>query len=95
MSNGCPPPRIDPSSPRIEPFYLKMREQGMVLLAHTGKVGRFPADARSLGTSAAQALDLGNRRGATAPPSAKASTWKVLGEGTQLDLLLRLMDEPR
>ncbi len=92
---------IDPSSPRIEPFYRKMREYGMVLLAHTGEeLAVFSGGRQEFGNPLLlrKPLDLG--------VSVVALHSASFGKSIDLDspgqesvpsfnLLLRLMDEPR
>jgi mannonate dehydratase len=92
---------IDPSNPRIAPFYLKMREHGMVLLAHTGEeLAVFSGGRQELGNPLLlrQPLDLG----VTVVALHCASFGKSIDLDSpgrervpSFDLFLRLMDEPR
>jgi len=92
---------IDPSSPRIEPFYLKMREHGMVLLAHTGEeLAVFSGEGQEFGNPLLlrKPLDLG----VTVVALHSATFGKSIDLDSpgrervpSFDLLLRLMDEPR
>lgn len=91
---------IDPSDPRIDPFYLKMREYGMVLLAHTGEELAVFSSSQELGNPLLlrRPLDLG----------VTVVALHCASYGTSIDLdsparkrvpsftlFLRLMDEPR
>lgn len=92
---------IDPSSPRSDAFYLRMRELGMILLCHTGEESAFAATAgQELGNPLLlrRPLDLGVRVVALHAASD--------GEFTDLDdprgrcvpafeLLVRMMENPR
>lgn len=92
---------IDPSDPRIDPFYDRMAELGVVLLSHAGSEQAVETrEQQALGNPLRlrRALD----RGVTVIVGHCAS----LGEGRDLDhpkqplvtnfkLFLRLMDEPR
>jgi mannonate dehydratase len=92
---------IDPSSPRIESFYLKMREHGMVLLAHTGEeLAVFSGGRQEFGNPLLlrKPLDMG----VTVVALHSASFGKSIDLDSpgrervpSFDLLLRLMDEPR
>ncbi|MBP1751652.1 MAG: amidohydrolase 2 [Geobacteraceae bacterium] len=92
---------IDLSNPRIESFYLKMREQGMVLLAHTGEeLAVFSGGRQEFGNPLLlrNPLDLG----VTVVALHSASFGKsidldspVREKVPSFDLFLRLMDEQR
>lgn len=92
---------IDPSSPRNEPFYRKMREHGMVLLAHTGEeLAVFSGGRQELGNPLLlrKPLDLG----VTVVALHSASFGKSIdldspgrGRVPSFELFMRLMNEPR
>lgn len=92
---------IDPSSPLTEPFYRKMREYGMVLLAHTGEeLAVFSGEHQELGNPLLlrKPLDMG----VTVVALHSASYGKHVdleSPGREavpsFDLFLRLMDEPK
>lgn len=92
---------IDPSSPLTEPFYRKMREFGMVLLAHTGEeLAVFSGGRQELGNPLLlrKPLDMGVR--VVALHSASFGKSIDLDSPGRLkvpsfDLFLRLMDDPR
>jgi mannonate dehydratase len=90
---------IDPSSPLTEPFYLKMREHGMVLLAHTGEELAVFAGGQELGNPLLlrRPLDMGVRVVALHSASfGKSIDLESPGRPTvpSFDLFLRLMDDP-
>lgn len=92
---------IDPSNPLTEPFYLKMREYGMVLLAHTGEeLAVFSGEHQELGNPLLlrKPLDMG----VTVVALHSASYGKNIDlespekeKVPSVDLFLRLMDEPK
>lgn len=92
---------IDPSSPLTEPFYRKMREFGMVLLAHTGEeLAVFSGGRQELGNPLLlrKPLDMGVR--VVALHSASFGKSIDLDDPDRpkvpsFDLFLRLMDDPR
>ena len=92
---------IDPSSPQTEPFYRKMREFGMVLLAHSGEeLAVFSGGRQELGNPLLlrKPLDMGVRVVALHSASfGKSIDLESPGRPKvpSFDLFLRLMDDPR
>ena len=91
---------IDPSSPQTEPFYRKMREHGMVLLAHTGEeLAVFSGGRQELGNPLLlrKPLDMGVRVVALHSASFGKSI-DLDSPGREkvpsFDLFMRLMDDP-
>ena len=54
---------IDPSNDRLEPFYIRMRQLGMILLSHTGRERALEAGDQDFGNPLLlrKPLDLGVR----------------------------------
>ncbi|KAF0216267.1 MAG: amidohydrolase [Geobacteraceae bacterium] len=92
---------IDPASPLTEPFYRKMIEYGMVLLAHTGEeLAVFTGGQQELGNPLLlrRPLDMGVKVVALHSASfGKSIDLESPGREKvpSFDLFLRLMDEPR
>ncbi len=93
---------IDPSSPRLERFYAKMRELDMVLLSHTGEENAFEAGAQQLGNPLLlrKPLDMGVK--VVALHAASKGDYPDLDDPdggdrrvSGFDLLVRLLEEPK
>ncbi len=91
---------IDPSSERLDPFYLRMRRLGMILLSHTGLERALEAGDQDFGNPLLlrRPLDLGVR--VVALHSACDGTSADLDsprreEVPSFDLFVRLLGEPR
>lgn len=92
---------IDAADVRIEPFYRKMAEYGMVLLVHTGEeLAVFSGERQELGNPLRLRLPL--KLGVTVVALHSASFGKSLdlddqegGRVPSFELLMRLMDDPR
>ena len=93
--------RINPSSPRYDAFYRKMKELGMILLCHTGDESAFAATAgQHLGNPLLlrRPLDLGVRVVALHAASDGELSDLDHPEGRRVpafELLLRLLENPR
>lgn len=92
---------MDPANPRVEPFYRKMKEHGMILLTHAGEEQAVDAEEdQRLGNPLLlrKPLDLGVR--VIVAHAASLGTCDDLdrGEGDKascFELFLRLMEEPK
>ncbi len=81
---------IDPSDPRLTPFYLKLRDLGLPLLTHTGKERTFPRSKDELGDP--ELLRLPLSLGVTVIAAHCASSGRSRGE-SNYDRFLRLCRE--
>jgi len=91
---------IDPSNDRLEPFYIRMRQLGMILLSHTGRERALEAGDQDFGNPLLlrKPLDLGVRVVAlhSACDGSSADLDSARREEVpSFDLFLRLLEDPK